>query len=226
MSSSKREEGKEARRRRIVEAARALIRETGDTGLSMRAIAARANVSLATPYNLFGSKRGVVMAVLEDAREFQEKFSVLKDLSAVERIFRALSITLAYHVQDPEFYHTLWASLLDPRGGDAGLRAELITPQNSQFWRGLLDEARAEGAIAEDVDMDLLQEALSGRFASVMLKWVMGGGSVRELEPAACLGYASTLCACATDSFRPEIRRRMLAYQADLLAVRRETPAA
>lgn len=220
-SNSKREEGKEARRRRIVEAARALIRETGDTGLSMRAIAARANVSLATPYNLFGSKRGVVMAVLEDAREFQAKFSTLKDLSAVDRIFKALSITLAYHVQDPEFYHTLWASLLDPRGGDAELRAELITPQNSQFWRGLLDEARREGAIADDVDMDLLQEALSGRFAAVMLKWVMGGGSVRELEPAACFGYASTLCACASDSFRPEIRRRMLAFQADLLAVRR-----
>lgn len=226
MSSNKREEGKEARRRRIVEAARALIRETGDTGLSMRAIAARANVSLATPYNLFGSKRGVVMAVLEDAREFQEKFSSLKDLSAVDRIFRALSITLAYHVQDPEFYHTLWASLLDPRGGDAELRAELITPQNTLFWRGLLDEARREGAIAEDIDMDLLQEALSGRFAAVMLKWVMGGGSVRELEPAACFGYASTLCACATNSFRPEIRRRMLDFQAELLAVRGATATA
>jgi len=123
ISSSKREEGKETRRRRIVDAARALIRETGDTGLSMRAIAARAEVSLATPYNLFGSKRGVVMAVLEDAREFQEKFSTLKNLSAVERIFGALSITFAYHVQDPDFYRTLWTSLLDSRGGDAELRA-------------------------------------------------------------------------------------------------------
>ncbi|HEX5377182.1 MAG TPA: TetR/AcrR family transcriptional regulator [Phenylobacterium sp.] len=225
MRNSKREEGKEARRRRIVDAARALIRETGDTGLSMRAIAARAKVSLATPYNLFGSKRGVVMAVLEDAREFQEKFSTLKDLSAVDRIFKALSITFAYHVQDPEFYHTLWTSLLDPRGGDAELRAELITPQNSLFWRGLLEEARGEGAIAEDIDMGLLQEALNGRFAAVMLNWVMGGGSVRELEPSACFGYAATLCACATDSFRPEIRRRMLTFQSELLAVQAATAA-
>jgi len=117
-------------------------------------------------------------------------------------------------------------SLLDPRGGDAELRAELITPQNNLFWRGLLDEALREGAIAEDIDMDLLQQALNGRFASVMLNWVMGGSSVRELEPAACFGYASTLCACASDSFRPEIRARMLAFQADLLAVRRETALA
>jgi AcrR family transcriptional regulator len=220
MSTSKREEGKEGRRKRIVEAVRALIRETGDTGLSMRAIAARADVSLATPYNLFGSKRGVVMAVLEDAREFQERFASLKNLTAIERIFKALSITFAYHVQDPEFYRTLWASLLDPRGGDAELRAELITPQNALFWRGLLEEARREGAIAEDIDMDLLQQSLNGRFAAVILNWIMGGGHVRELEPAACFAYASTLCACATEDFRPEIRGRMLTFQAELLAVR------
>jgi AcrR family transcriptional regulator len=220
MINTKREQAKEGRRKRIVEAVRALMRETGETNLSMRAIAARANVSLATPYNLFGSKRGVVMAVLEDAREFQEKFSTLKNLSAVERIFRALSITLAYHVQDPELYRTLWSSLLDPRGAGDELRTELITPQNSLFWRGLLEEARREGAIAPDVDMDLLQQTLNGQFAAVMLNWIMGGGSVRELEPAACFGYATALCAFATESFRPEIRRQMLTFQSQLLAVR------
>lgn len=225
MNQSKREEGKEARRRRIVDAARALVRETGDTGLSMRAIAARANVSLATPYNLFGSKRGVVMAVLDDARKFHEQISTLKDISAVERIFKALSITFAYHLEDPEFYRTLWASLLDPRGGDAELRAELISPQNNLFWRGLLEDARREGAIAEDIDMELLQQALNGRFAVVMLKWVMSGGSARELEPSTCFGYASTLCGCATESYRPEIRRRMLDFQAELLALRAEAAA-
>jgi DNA-binding transcriptional regulator YbjK len=37
---SRREAGKEERRRRIIHAARDLIRETGNTGLSMRALAA------------------------------------------------------------------------------------------------------------------------------------------------------------------------------------------
>lgn len=223
MTNTKREQGKEGRRKRIVEAVRALMRETGDTGVSMRAIAARANVSLATPYNLFGSKRGVVMAVLEDAREFQETFGALKDLGAVERIFRALSITFAYHVQDPDLYRTLWASLLDPRGAGDELRTELITPQNSRFWRGLLEEARREGAIAADVDMDLLQQSLNGQFAAVMLNWILGGGSVRELEPGACFGYATVLCACATETYRPEIRRRMLTFQSQLRAARAAT---
>ena len=91
---SRREEAKDERRRRIITAARDLIRETGDMGLSMRAIAARANVSLSTPYNLFGSKRAIVVAVLEDIREFHERFAKLRSVNAVERVFQAHSPTI------------------------------------------------------------------------------------------------------------------------------------
>ena len=61
--SGRREAGKTERRQRIIRAARQLIRQTGNAGLSMRALAVRAGVSLATPYNLFGSKRAIVLAV-------------------------------------------------------------------------------------------------------------------------------------------------------------------
>ena len=44
----KREQAKAERRHRIVRAARDLIRETGDTDLSMRKLAQRAEVSLST----------------------------------------------------------------------------------------------------------------------------------------------------------------------------------
>ena len=71
--------------------------------------------------------------------------------------------------------------------------------------------------------MDLLQHALDGQFAAVMLNWIMGGGAVHELEPAACFRYASTLCAYATERYRPQIRLRMLAFQSDLLALRQAT---
>jgi AcrR family transcriptional regulator len=218
---SKREAGKEDRRKRILDAARALIRETGDTGLSMRAIAARANVSLATPYNLFGSKRAVVMAILENVREFHERFSGLKDLSAIERIFSALHITLSYHAADPDFYRAIWLSLLNPGGLAADdLRAELITPQSARFWRSLLEEAASEGAFDPDIDLKLLQLDLGGRFAAVMLTWVMGGCRADELEAAACFGYASSLCASASPEWRPRIRQRMLEFQAQILNAR------
>ena len=65
-----REEGKDQRRRAIVKAARALIRENAETGFSMRSLAERAGLSLVTPYNLFGSKQAVLQAVLDEDLEF------------------------------------------------------------------------------------------------------------------------------------------------------------
>lgn len=223
---SKREAGKADRRRRIVEAARELIRETGDTGLSMRAIAARANVSLATPYNLFGSKRAIVMAVLEARREFSERFSAHKNLSAIDRIFKAMTITLSYHVEEPEFYRALWTSMLDRSGASSELRSEILPPENAQFWHALLQEAQKEGAIADDVDLNCLHRELGSTFTSVMLAWVMGAYTAEELETAVCYGYALSLTGAASEEHFPKMRKRMLDYQKRLSKLRKEAEAA
>jgi len=223
--TGRREEAKDDRRRRIVEAARALIRETGDTGLTMRAIAARAGVSLTTPYNLYGSKRAIVIAILDDVREFHERFARSRTSDAIERIFRALSITLEYHREDPEFYRTLWGALLNPLGSDE-LQATLSTPQSTQFWRALLGQAAQEGALRSDIDLDMLQQDLGFAFASAMLAWVMGAFAVEELEPAIGHAYALALTAAAEPSRSPTIYKRVLEYQKRLRHTRRRAGAA
>jgi AcrR family transcriptional regulator len=53
------------RKRRILDAADVLIRQTGGTEFSMRMLAQIAEVSPATPYNLFDSKEGILSALLE-----------------------------------------------------------------------------------------------------------------------------------------------------------------
>lgn len=212
VSVSKREASKAGRRKRIVDAARALLEEPGDATLSMREIAKRANVSIATPYNLFGSKRAIVRAVIEDAREFHERFASVKDLTGVEQIFEALKLTLSYHVEQPEFYRTIWASLLDSTGS-AELRSELITPQSEQFWVTLLTQATDEGLLTKETDVTIIQETLSMVFAGAMLKWVLGGCSVEDLEPLICRGYGLVLVGTATRKGQAMIRDRLTAYQ-------------
>ena len=67
-----REEGKNERRNRITAAARSLI-QSGDSGFRMRALAEEAGVSIATPYNLFGSKQAILSAVMDaDLSRFKE----------------------------------------------------------------------------------------------------------------------------------------------------------
>ncbi len=209
--TTQREAGKADRRQRIVDAARALLEEDGNVNLSMREIAKRAKVSIATPYNLFGSKRAIVLAVLEDVREFHERFASAKDLQAIERVFEALALTLSYHVDQPEFYRTLWASLLDS-SGCADLRAELITPQSGQFWSDLLDQAVKEGTLARDTDVHSVREVLGMVFTGAMLRWVLGGCDAQDLEPLICRGYGFVLQGFATKKGRMLIQKKLAAY--------------
>lgn len=220
---SKREEAKAERRRRIVVAARELIRETGNAGLSMRAIAARAEVSLTTPYNLFGSKRAIVVAVLDDVREFHERFSSLHQVNAIDRILQAVSLSLSYYAEDPEFYRTVWTEALDMSGKE--LRADLITPQRYAFWWALIGEAAKEGALLPGLDLDLLLRNLDLVFGSVMLTWVLGGIDVEDLEPAVGFGYALALRGAASAESQPRIEKRMMEYQKQLVRSRKKVIA-
>ena len=214
----------EVRRHRIVTAARDLIRETGDTGLSMRAIAARARVSLSTPYNLFGSKRAIVLAVLEDIREFNERFAMLRSADAIERIFQALSMSIRYYVEDPDFYRTLWTGVFDMSG--ASVRNALAMPERDAFWLALVNAAAQEGALSPGIDTGLLKRNLDLTFGAVMLNWVLGALGIDELEPAAALGYALALGGAAAPAWQARLADRIAEQQDRLLALRRRAAAA
>ena len=221
---SRREDAKAERRRRIVGAARDLIKETGDAGLSMRAIAARAGVSLTTPYNLFGSKRAIVIALLDDVREFHERFSQLHRVGAVDRIFQAVSITLAYLADDPDFYRTLWTEAL--RFDSKELRGELQSPQRYGFWWALLGEARTEGALLPDIELDPLLRALDAVFVAGMLAWVLGAIEVNELEAHVGYGYALALRGAASEGHAARIEKRLIGFQRELTRQRAKPVAA
>ena len=210
---TRREAGKAERRRQIIQAAKDLIRETGNAGLSMRGLAARAGVSLATPYNLFGSKRAIVVAVLQDIREYQERFSTLRIADPVERIFAALDMAIAFYVGDPAFYRTVWAAVLDVSDG---VRDEILNPKREDFWRGLVDEAAHAGAIADDLDPGLLLRQLEAILRSVMFDWVVGELGPARLGAMARHGYALVLLGAAAPEWRGPLKARVLEAQAAL----------
>jgi AcrR family transcriptional regulator len=215
----RREAGKTERRRRIIEAARALIRETGDAGLSMRALAARAGVSLATPYNLFGSKRAIVLAVLEDVREYRERFAALRATDPIERIFQALHLALDYYKRDRRFYKTLWAAIFDTTDE---VRTAILNPQRTQFWRELVGEAKEAGAIAGDIDVDLLLDQLEYTLRSAMWAWVVGELDQKRLTPTAYYGFALVLAGAASPGWRAPLQARVRDSQTKLRAITRK----
>jgi len=214
----RREAGKAERRQRIIRAARELIRETGNAGLSMRVLAARAGVSLATPYNLFGSKRAIVLAVLQDVREFHDRFSHLRATDPLERIFSAVDIQIEIYLADPAIYKTMWAAVFDTSDD---LRATLWNAKRDAFWRGLIAAAVEAGAIGREVSQEWLQRQLDHLFRCIMLDWVVGILPPEAVGPATQHGYALMLKGACTPEWSGPLTARILGSQLRLDLIRR-----
>jgi AcrR family transcriptional regulator len=188
----------------------------------MRTIAKRAKVSLGTPYNLFGSKRAVVLAVLEDERDFAERFAKFHPINSIERIFQALTLAIGYYTDDPEFYRTLWTALLDTSSKEGG---GLATPQrlaqSHALWRSLLEAAQRDGYLDRDIGAAVLERSLSFAFNGVMLAWVMGGIETKEMLATVGYAYALALQGAATKSGRERLQKKIATYLKQLTRQRR-----
>lgn len=216
--TGRREQAKAERRQRIVRAVRDLIRETGDANPSMRLIASRAEVSLATAYNLFGSKQAVVLAVLEDRRNFEEKLAGMKTENPVDLVFVAHELAVSFYLQDPEFYRPLWRALLDTSGKDGN---ELVSPERQaetrEASRAILAQAQDEGFLRKDESVDWLERSLSHCAVGATLAWATDTLSSAALLPSAGLSYAYILYAAATPKGEAVLERRIAKYKAMLL---------
>ncbi len=170
-------------------------------------------MSLATPYNLLGPKRAIVLAVLQDVREFQERFANLTATDPLERIFTAVDISIDFYVSDPRFYKTTWAAVFDTSDE---VRTELLNPKREAFWQGLVREAADAGAIAREVNVEMLQHQLDFLFRSVILDWVVDEMSSAALAPTIRLGFALVLNGAASPEWRGPLQARIIDSQASV----------
>lgn len=197
---SLRERSKAERRRRIVAAARRLVRERGIDDLSMKLLAERAGVGIATPYNLFGSKQAVMLAVIdEDVAAFQQQVAATRHANELEALFGAVSLARQVYAAEPSFYRAVLLAVYNTGGRE--FRAMFSGPRRA-FWQTLVGNAVAAGFIRRDVEPAPLTLHLAHVFASVLLNWVLGDISLDEMEAQIQYGFALSLLGVATGKSR------------------------
>ena len=97
------------RRGKILEAAEALIRRSGSIDFSMQDLASEAGFSLATSYNLIGTKSTVLYWLLNrSVEQLKNEYRAMRaprfDRSEV---FRSIEMVTSFFTSDPEFYRPL-----------------------------------------------------------------------------------------------------------------------
>lgn len=186
-----REKQKEARRERILDAARRLIRATGGTQFSMQRLADEAGVSLVTPYNLFGSKSGVLYALLNESLERVDQATESTPPS-VDGVLELAGIAADVYARDPTFYRPLMQFLVGVRAVDYRPR---LFEQSLARWKRTVDAAVQNGLLRASVDEGLLARQLMITFIGSVELWIH-----EELDDAAFRAqslYGSTLLVLA-----------------------------
>ncbi len=197
--------GKHQRRERILDAARMLMRSTGESGFSMRALAELAGVSIATPYNLFGSKQNILLALLDaDLADYQRELGNLR-ADAIDVLFEAISLLSTVLGREPEFYRNAMGSVIRD-GPEFRL---MVNGPRYLVWKGLLRQATQAGLLEDHVDPDAFAIASSQVVVANVAEWAQGALSLEEMDARNEYGLALVLLAIATQRSRRHLRQRM-----------------
>jgi AcrR family transcriptional regulator len=199
---------------RILDAAEALIRAEGEVAFSMRTLADRAGLSLATPFNLFGSKTAVLVALVNRALDTQAaRLAAARDLEPIERVIALGERGVRAYTRDAPFYRPLFSAIAEvsARGAPPGL-----LERATELWREALREAEASGLLDPGLDLELLARLLHMQFRVTLMNWAAretdAGGWLLELRH----GLGVVMLGAVTQPVRPRLRAMVLQTQRSL----------
>lgn len=206
-----RERGKARRRQAVLEAARAMIKEHESTGFAMRALAQRAGVGEVTPYNLFGSKRGVLEAILsEELERYQEGFARMAAADELEALYEYVGVSMTMYRSDPQLYRVVFRDLM--LTGDPSLRSFFSAPQRKVFL-DLVEKAIRAGYLSELVAPHLIARTLGRAVTSCLGDWLWEDISLDSLEANVGLSFTMVLRGIATPRALPRCDVLLAYYQ-------------
>ncbi|KAF0185264.1 MAG: TetR/AcrR family transcriptional regulator [Hyphomonadaceae bacterium] len=195
---------REARRSHIVAAAQSLLRERGDAGFSMTELAARAQVSPATPYNLVGTKADLLrLVVQEEFASFTARLATRKTDSPVRALLDATTLVVAHYEADPAFYRALYGMMFVADAPDVH---DLMQTEGRALWRTMVRAAVDCGELAQVAGVEPLTDVILRTIGANTLAWLSEDWSRQRFEAEMSLSIRLMLASVA----RADIRAAML----------------
>lgn len=198
---SRREEAKTFNRARICAAAEAIIRGEGMDKLTMRRLAEVAGVSLRTPYNLFGSKTDVLIALLDEAGfEFAPHDAGDSHAGAIARLLSGLGRIEAFFASDEEYYRGIYAAIMTsdhPQARSTSVGRAIAST------RALMEQALAHGDLNADTDAEGLGRHLAIGLLAVLGMWGSGFFANRESIAQVRRAWLAVLLQHCSETSRP-----------------------
>lgn len=199
-----RERGKARRHAEIVAAASSLWREHGIESVSLNQIAAAAEVSPQTVYNLIGGLDAIGFAVIKLALDRLDAVLSETSVSGIDLVLEAARTAAELFMRDAKLYRQLLVRV--PRVLFDGTH---LGRDVAQIQILAVTDAQRAGAISADVDPDRLSRAIYTGYLGALYDWACGDSSDANFLAAAEIAVLTPLAACATDASRPALTKRL-----------------
>ena len=188
-------------RRRVLRAARQIAADRGLDGLTMRAIALEADMSVATLYNLVGGRDDVVRALGRQlCDELDEAFVYVEEADPLERAHGLLDMVADTVIA------TVPRQLLLMLLSDVHLYTDLIPAWGpADALARDLGAMVGAGLITADLDPTIIARHIWWSHMGYLRQWAAGRLEAAEFKAAALYSLDLCLLAIATSTGRPRL---------------------
>ncbi|WP_328993352.1 TetR/AcrR family transcriptional regulator [Kribbella sp. NBC_01245] len=201
-----RERHKLARRTRILEAARELLRERPDDPLTAERIAERAEVAPATVYNLVGPRDKIWQALAASfLGELEQRLAEAHTRDAIGRAQEVVAQTVDLFIENASVSRRIlieWeqSGLVLSRGPLSHLRHALA-------------DAQRTGLLRTDIDVATLAGVVASASVGVTHQWIAGQIDEQQFAAQALLALDVALAAAAVDQQRSHFLSRLNSHR-------------
>ncbi len=196
------ERRQERTRRDVIDAAGELIAEAGVVGLTMRKLAERAGVAVATLYNQFGDRDGVLVAFVSSGLDQLElELDAQPDAGPIDttrELFEALDENFA---AEPEVWRPIFASL---KSGSGGHGMGEVGDRVVAYIETDFAKAAADGRFEIDVDVASLARHVFNTRMNRLEKWATDAIDWTAYRSSSTLGLELILASVLQDPHRRE----------------------
>lgn len=205
-----RELGKQRRRERILESARVLVAEGGLEAMTVGRIAARAEVSPATIYNLCGTHDDLLVSLMtEDIEAHDQYLATTESADPLMGVFASVEAMVSGLCRDAKFFRP---ALLASRELQGDARVTLSQRAVRALREGVV-EAHAQGLLRSDLRPDVLGERCFWSFYQLIMSWATGVLDDEHFRAFAHYNVGVFLLAAATEASRTQILERVQALE-------------
>ena len=192
--------GMERRRKAILAAARAMLESEP---LSMRRLAEAAGVSQATPYNLFGTKRRIFLALYQELNDdLLARIQASDARDALDRMYVAIRLMTQSLAAEPGLFRALIAVIYASDAENVGTADPAVA-----IWTEMMTALRDEGLIDPSVETNAFTRNFVYLLGGALMDWTDGRIDADNLEAATRYGFTLAALAVATDGSRARLQR-------------------